>query len=105
KGFLSTITLNLLTRSESMGPSPAPPRVTHYAYDALDRLVEATLPSGEVRRFVYDAASRRIATIRHAGTASETRELHYYGPGWATHADFDTSGTATRIYVSPGGLD
>lgn len=45
------------------------------------------------------------ATFHRAGTASETHELRYSGPAWATHEDSDTFGTATRIWVSAAGLD
>ncbi|QDV45478.1 Putative deoxyribonuclease RhsC [Stieleria neptunia] len=62
-------------------------RETTYTYDPAGRQIESASPSGVVRRTVYDAAGRQIATnVQQPGASIATGSMQYY----------DESGRTTR---------
>lgn len=79
--------------------APDPLSQTRYFYDAADRLVMTTDPTGIRHWFYYDEAGRKVADVEDDGTLTEysynasgqlTRTIvyHYWSPSWSLVDDF-----------------
>lgn len=85
---------------------PDPERVTRYAYDAADRLVEVVDPAGSTSSSTYDMLGRRLSTTSpDAGTVTSTyddadRVLTVTdATGTTLHTSYDLQSRPTHVRI------
>jgi RHS repeat-associated protein len=76
---------------------------TSFGYDADNRLISVTLPSGHVLKYVYDSAGNRIGvTDNNTPTAYDANNLNEYVTIGATSQSYDAAGQLLTM-TGPGG--